>query len=170
MTFGVLVAPWESPEVRGLVERLDAAYAQAASTNGYIDRARDPDPWLDGVADEDQDWGAWAPYRRTAFYHPAPGAGRGDEASTLSLWKDLESVRSFAYGGLHRDALRLRTDWFLPRRWPSYVAWWVADDEVPSWAQAAGRLEHLHAHGPTAVAFDFHHAFDAEGRPVPTAR
>ncbi len=170
MTFGVMVAPPGTPEVEDFEARLEATFEQAASMDGYIDRGRKPVPWLDGVADEEQDWGAWGPYRRTAFYRPALGSGDDREASTLSLWRNLESVRAFAYGGLHRDALRLRAEWFLPRQWPSYVAWWVADHEVPSWAEAAGRLEHLHAHGPSAFAFDFRHAFDADGAPVPSAR
>lgn len=108
------------------------------------------------------------PYRRTAFYRPEPGSGDDREASTLSLWRSLESVRAFAYGRLHRDALRHRADWFLPRQWPSHVAWWVTDDEVPSWSQAADRLEHLYAHGSTPFAFDFRHPFDAAGNPAPT--
>jgi hypothetical protein len=88
------------------------------------------------------------------------------EAATLSLWRDLESVHAFAYSGHHLEALRQRADWFEPRRWPTYVAWWVSDDKIPSWDEAYARLERLHAEGPTADAFDFHHPFDPDEQPA----
>jgi hypothetical protein len=86
---------------------------------------------------------------------------------TLSIWRDIDAVFAFVYSGLHLEALRQRAAWFEPRRWPSYVAWWIADDEQPTWPDATARLDRLHVDGPSATAFDFHHPFDPLGRPIP---
>jgi hypothetical protein len=43
--------------------------------------------------------------------------------------------------------LRRRKEWFRKPQWPTYVAWWVSDDHVPTWAEAVERCEHLHDHG-----------------------
>ncbi|MCH8351315.1 MAG: DUF3291 domain-containing protein [Chloroflexi bacterium] len=46
------------------------------------------------------------------------------------------------------------------------VAWWIPDDETPTRAEGAKRLEHLKDNGPTAHAFDFKIPFDADGQPL----
>ncbi|HKG24044.1 MAG TPA: DUF3291 domain-containing protein, partial [Thermomicrobiales bacterium] len=94
----------------------------------------------------------------------------GREAQTLSLWRDLESAVAFAYSGLHAEALRRRRGWFPAPAWPSYAAWWVADDNRPDWREAMRRLEHLHDRGPSTIAFDFRSPFDATGNRTGFAR
>lgn len=166
MTFGIMVGPWGDQRVEGFEGRIPSTFAAAAAHPGFVGRSK-LEGWVDGLPEEAQDRGPWGPYRRTAFF-PDPEGEEGDrEASTLSLWADLESVYAFAYGGPHLEALRHRTEWFTERRWPSYVAWWVGDDETPSWVEAAERLEHLHENGPTPFAFDFHQPYDATGSPRP---
>jgi hypothetical protein len=44
--------------------------------------------------------------------------------------------------------------------------WWVPEGKVPTWREAAARLEHLHDHGPTPIAFDFHRRFPASECPL----
>jgi len=82
-------------------------------------------------------------------------------AMTLSLWDDLESVAAFAYNGAHAEALMRRKDWFQSLGLPSYVAWWVAEDHNLDWKEGSDRLDHLHAHGSSAFAFNFAKPFDA---------
>ena len=96
------------------------------------------------------------------FYDPAVDAA----AHRLSLWTNLESVFAFAYRGRHAEALRGRKEWFKEANWPTYAAWWLADDYTPSWHEATERLEHLHDHRPTPVAFSFKQPFDAAGLPT----
>jgi hypothetical protein len=50
--------------------------------------------------------------------------------------------------------------WFREPEWPTYVMWWIAEYEVPTWHQASRRLEHLHDQGATSFAFDFNQAID----------
>jgi hypothetical protein len=83
--------------------------------------------------------------------------------TTLSLWRDVETARQFAYGGLHRAALKRRSDWFHKPEWPSYVLWWTADGQVPTWEEGARKLEALADDGPTRAAFNFAKCFDPPG-------
>src|SRR5450759_3472431 len=47
----------------------------------------------------------------------------------------------------------------------SYVAWWVAEDHNVDWKQGSERIDHLHACGSSAFAFNFAKPFDADGNP-----
>ena len=94
------------------------------------------------------------------------GIGLDRLAMTLSTWRDLESVASFAYRGLHAEALSLRGEWFQRGPWPGIAAWWIDGDHTPGWDEAAERVDLLHTQGPTAAAFTFRQPFDAAGSPV----
>ncbi len=166
MTFGVLVAPWGDASVSGFEARLERTFAAAEGSQGFVARSIGGEP----TSGDPSGLGEWGPSRRSSLYPGSHDPDRELEASTLSLWRDLESVHAFAYSGAHLDALRHRAEWFEPRRWPAYVAWWVPDDAIPSWDEAYTRLERLHADGPTPVAFDFHHPFDPEGQPTRVER
>jgi hypothetical protein len=86
---------------------------------------------------------------------------------TLSIWQDLESVYAFAYSTpIHSEGMRMREEWFHTPDHPIYAAWWVADDHRITLQEGAARLEVLHTNGPTVEAFNFKHAFDAQGRPT----
>ena len=87
------------------------------------------------------------------------------EAATLSLWDDLESVYAFAYYGRHAEALKKREDWFVKPEWPSFVAWWVENGQIPTWEDACSRLELLNEEGSTPHAFDFKTPLDSAGTP-----
>lgn len=145
-TFGILREPKGHPQVQGFFDRIKAAFEAAEGTHGCLDRR-----------------GNRPPEFGPRFYDPAADAGA---PQTLSVWADLESVFAFAYRGPHAEALRGRKEWFVEPQWPTYAAWWVADDHLPTWQEAAERLEHLHDHGATPFAFSFKQAFDPEGRPT----
>ena len=96
--------------------------------------------------------------------------GDGYSPSTLSVWRDLESLFAFSYFGLHAEALAHGREWFKKPAWPPYVLWWVTVGEKPTWAEAVVRHEHLHDFGPSIFAFNFKNAFDAEGRAIEVDR
>ena len=58
-----------------------------------------------------------------------------------------------------------RPPWFQTPEWPTYVAWWVDDQHIPTREEAAAKLEQLHDQGATSEAFDFKSPFDANGNP-----
>lgn len=155
-TFGILHEAQGNPRVQGFFDRVSDTFKEAEQSTGFIGRSsRDP---LTG----EHSWGE----------RVSPRFFVGDETDglkaprTVSLWEDLESVFAYAYSGLHAEALRQRREWFVKPQWPAYVAWWVADDHIPDWVEAAERHEHLHDHGSTPFAFDFKQPFDCNAQPV----
>lgn len=95
-------------------------------------------------------------------YRPYPDDDR--ILINLSVWADLETLREYVFRTAHAAVMRRRREWF-ERFEGVYVAlWWVPAGHRPSVEEAVGRLAHLEAHGPTAVAFSFAQPFDADGR------
>jgi hypothetical protein len=154
-TFGVLYESRGHPQVQPFWDMAPAVFEAAAQAPGFIARST-----------ASASWGAKVSPR---FYdrakHPQAPLDNPNVAApmTLSLWTDLEAVAAFAYQAIHLEALRQRKAWFRTPAWPTYVAWWVTDDETPTWAEAVQRLEYLHDHGPTPYAFNFTQPFDSEG-------
>jgi hypothetical protein len=167
MTFGILREPYGSPGSAGFEDRLARTFAAANLAPGMI--AYDDTEVTDWTMPvDDPRWGPFGRYRLADVYpDDRSDLSKTREAVTLSVWRDIESVFAFAYSGLHLKALQRKAEWFEPRRWPTYVAWWIGDDEKPTWDDAATRLDRLHRDGPGPEAFDFHHPFDAEGQPMP---
>lgn len=155
LTVGVLHEPVGNPRVQGFVDRVASVYAAADGSAGFLARSiRDVDTWKH----------SWGEIVLPKCY---PEFESDQIAMTLSLWHDLESVAAFSHHGAHGEALANRKDWFQSLGLPTYVAWWVPADHPVDWNEGAERLDHLHAHGPTAFAFNFGKPFDAAGNPCP---
>jgi hypothetical protein len=84
----------------------------------------------------------------------------------LTVWRDIESLRSFVFRSEHVAFLRRRGEWFGKLAGPPAVLWWVPAGHRPSLAEAKERLDRLTRLGPTAAAFTFAHAFGADGEPL----
>jgi len=164
-TFAILKAPYGNPGVQEFDDLTPFAFEQAERSPGFIARAKESAD-QSHLTNFERDWGAWGKFNAPRFYTGGRTNDTDSRASTLSLWEDLESVFAFVYDGLHRDTLRRRHEWFLKPEWPSYAAWWVADDAVPTWDDACRALEHLHDNGPTPTAFTFHDLFTSDGTPT----
>jgi hypothetical protein len=160
-TFAVLRAPYGASEVKGFEERTEPVFQEAENSPGFIARAREVSS--SERSNFQRDWGAWGEFCVPRFYRYGMTDATDQRASTLSIWTDLMPVYRFAYSGLHQEALRKRKEWFLEPRWPTYAIWWIEDDHVPQWEDAANRLESLFDNGPTFESFDFKRCFDSQG-------
>ena len=144
-TFGILHEPVDHPQNASFLETVGEVFAHAGQADGFL----------------------WASEGTEGYVLPSlAGDQESKVAQTLTLWRDLDSVRHFAYHGPHAGALRRRRDWFTGGSWPGFVAWWVPDGTYPTWSEAARRLEHLNDNGPTPEGFTFNAAFDQTGRAI----
>ena len=144
---GTISQPHGHEQVQGFFDRIEAVFEQVDQAEGFIARG-------DGT------WG-------TCVLPRFVDEGKHASAQvTLSVWTDIESICALAYRGVHGEAFKKRGDWAIKPEWPSYVAWWVADDHYPSHEEACQRLEYLHDHGPSPHAFNFKQPFDEQGQPV----
>jgi hypothetical protein len=151
LTFGLMRAPTGDPAVRGFEIRIAATYERAAESPGFLGSFAET-PGSGTVSVRPARWAAPAYAARSAI--------------TMTLWTDLESVHAFAFGPGHSGVLRRGHAWMEHGDWPRHVAWWVADDEVPTPADACRRYDLLDEHGPTPEAFTFDTAYDAQGARV----
>ena len=151
-TFGIFKKPADDTANEGFHSRNDPLLKLVDSSHGMIARSGyegEPGP---------VSWGIQV-YPR--FYVEQ---GDGYSPSTLSVWRDLESVFAFTYFGLHAEALAHGREWFQKPEWPPYVLWWMKAGDQPTWAEGVARHEYLHDHGPSAFAFNFKNSFNAEGK------
>ena len=150
-TFGIFKKPSNDAANDGFHLRNDPILKLVDGAPGMIARAGyDGDP---GSA-------SWGKQVYPCFYVEQ---GDGFSPSTLSVWRDLESLFAFTYFGLHSEALAKGHEWFKKPEWPPYVLWWVKEGQYPTWAEGVERHEHLHVHGPTAFAFSFRAAYNFDG-------
>src|SRR5688500_13542740 len=163
-TFSILKEPYGHPAVQEFDDRTPAVFKEAEESPGFVARAVE----VNGaeLSNFERDWGAWGEFCVPRFYDLGRTAGTDQRTSTLSIWQDIPSVLNFVYGTLHVAALRKRNLWFKRPEWPTYACWWIADTRIPQWRDAARLLEQLHDEGPSPDVFNFHHPFDADGRPL----
>lgn len=146
-TFAILIEPMGHEQVQGFFDSIESVFDQVERSEGFFGRNKELR----------QD------YVSPRFFDEKIHAGA---PATLSWWKDLESVSAFAYHGFHGEALKKRKDWFINSDFPTYVAWWIVDEHIPTRDEACKKLEYLYDNGPGPSAFDFKHPYDQNGNPV----
>lgn len=156
-TFGQFIQASQHPSNQGFHDRNDANLAAVDRAHGLIGRSG---------YDEEPGPQSWGPQVYPRFFKDAHGDGWAP--STLSLWQGLDAIWAYTYGGIHAEALTKARAWFQKGDWPPLVLWWT--DQRPDWAEGVRRLEHLHDHGPSRLAFGFRQAFDAAGAPLEVNR
>ena len=75
----------------------------------------------------------------------------------LSVWRDAESLEHFVWNTVHKRFYRMRAEWFDAMDRQHLAMWWVEKGHRPTLAEAAERLESLHAKGDTDFAFGWAH-------------
>lgn len=135
-----LAAPLDSPEMKDFVVALDPINELADRSPGFVWR-------LIGDA------GIGALDLRGPF---------GDDVVVnMSVWESVEALRAFTYHSGHLEYLRRRREFFHHDGMTTYMVLWHVDEgHVPTLDEAAERLDHLTAHGPTPYAFTLRQTFD----------
>lgn len=151
-TFGQFLDRAASPRLKDFFDLEPPVLEELERAPGFIARSG---------YDSDEGPESWGPQVFPKFW---VDNGDGFAPSTLSLWRDLESLAAATYHGLHGSAYRRGREWNIPAvTWPGYVLWWVESAHRPDWHEAVERHEYLFDHGPTAFAFTFKSPFTPEG-------
>jgi hypothetical protein len=139
MNIATLKSPLDSPELKDFVDNLDLVNGIAEASEGFIWRLKG----------EGNDATALRPFGE-------------DVIVNMSVWRDVEALRQFAYGNAkHVEILKRKREWFTRMKDSYMVLWWVPAGHQPTVEEAAQRLELLRQKGPTAEAFHFGEAFSA---------
>ncbi|MGQ8363834.1 DUF3291 domain-containing protein [Glaciecola sp. 1036] len=81
--------------------------------------------------------------------------GHPDIIVNMSVWENVESLKSFMFKTHHIDFLKRKKEWFKPIKQASYVLWWVPNGHIPTVQEAFEKLDYLRAHGESSQAFSF---------------
>ena len=137
LNVGRTLAPLDDPRLAGFVDRLDAVNALADSSPGFVWRLQDDAGNATNIKVTDDP----------------------QFIINLSVWRTIEELSAFVYGGAHTKVLTQRGSWFEAPAGPHVVLWWVPAGHQPTPAEALERLDHLANHGPTARAFTFNEPY-----------
>ena len=130
-------AAMDSEVMKGFVDRLDEINALADEAPGFVWRLQTEE----GDATAIQ-----------AFEDP-------DLIVNMSVWDDIDSLKSYVYKSLHVELIRDRDAWFSKITESHQVLWWVPRGHIPTVEEGKERLKLLNASGPTEQAFTFAKAF-----------
>jgi uncharacterized protein DUF3291 len=128
----------ESPLMADFVANLERVYAIAEGTPGFVWRLKDE-------------------------VEEAAGMRLFGEGTliNMSVWENIEALRSFVFKSAHLEVLHRRREWFEKMGEAHTVLWWVPAGWRPTVTEARDKLMHLRRYGPTAQAFSFGESFAA---------
>ena len=79
----------------------------------------------------------------------------------ISVWENIESLKTFVYKSFHVELIRDREAWFKKVAEAHQVLWWVEAGHIPSIDEAREKLDFLRENGVSQQAFTFGKPFDA---------
>jgi hypothetical protein len=138
INIAALKAPLDSPELKDFVDNLDRINELAEASDGFVWR----------LVGDGNDATSLRPLGENVIIN-------------MSVWRDVEALKAFAYQSAHAPIMRRRREWFTRMAEAYMVLWWVPAGHQPTPAEAVARLERLRCHGPSPEAFTFGEAFAA---------
>ncbi|HYP14057.1 MAG TPA: DUF3291 domain-containing protein [Bryobacteraceae bacterium] len=138
VNIAVLRAPLTDPRLHGFVSRLAEINRLAETSPGFV--------WRLVESDNDEAKRIFPDSRVVV---------------NMTVWKDVDSLKTFTYRSAHRELLGGRHDWFERVDTPYFAMWWIPSGLTPSLQDARNRLDYLGQHGDTAYAFTFRKVFPA---------
>jgi hypothetical protein len=139
-----LLAPLDSPELADFVANLDRINAVADAADGFVWRL---------VGDDGADATTLRPLGENVIVN-------------MSVWRDADALRAYAYRSDHVEIMRRRREWFHKMAEAFLVLWWVPAGHRPTVAEAVARLEKLRADGPSREAFTLRDAYPPPDAPL----
>jgi hypothetical protein len=147
INIAALKAPLDSPELKDFVDNLDRINALAEASDGFVWR----------LVGDGNDATSLRPLGENVIIN-------------MSVWRDVEALKAFAYQSAHAPIMRRRREWFTRMAEAYMVLWWVPAGHQPTPAEAVARLERLRRHGPSPEAFTFGDAFAAPDAAQPGSK
>ena len=123
----------EDPRVADFADAVDRVHSLAESSEGFV----------------------WRLSETPA--NPTDNQMFGDPLTfvTLSVWRDLDTLKRFAWHTEHLDYYQRRNQWFDSITEPHLVMWWVREGHRPGLTEARSRLRFLENKGSNRHAFDW---------------
>ncbi len=81
----------------------------------------------------------------------------------MSVWEDLESLKSYVYQTVHSYFVRSSKRWFDKMEKPHMALWWVDAGHEPTVAEAMERLAMIENDGAGPEAFLFGKTYGPDG-------
>ena len=73
----------------------------------------------------------------------------------MSVWEDVESLKSFVYSGRHIDVYRKKKKWFHSMSDHHMAMWFIEKDHIPTPEEAKEKLSYMNENGESIHAFTF---------------
>ncbi|MEM7293920.1 MAG: DUF3291 domain-containing protein [Pseudomonadota bacterium] len=131
----------DDPALKDFVDALDPVNASADAYPGFIWRLQTDDGDATDIRIYDDD----------------------HYLVNMSVWRDLDTLKSFVASQQHGNIMRRRSEWFEKMDVPFSVLWWVPEHHRPSVPEAQDKLDALREDGPTPAAFNFESVFPPPG-------
>ena len=131
ISIGLVKYPLDDPRNAEVVNSLEKIYGEAEAFEGFIWRKPDEEIFAE-LAELGRD--------------PA-------EILSLTVWTNMDELKQYTYGGLHKYFMDNADKWFDKFGPPALAMWPVDPGNRPTVAEALERLEHLAANGPSDYAF-----------------
>lgn len=128
------IAPKDDPRVKDFFDNLDLINGLGRRMPGFV--------WmLDGLVPDGED-------------NPASKiAGDPLMAPNLTVWEDIDSLKRFVWGTVHKKFYERRAEWFEVLGEMHFVMWWVPQGHEPTLSEALERLELRRRQGDSDEAF-----------------
>ena len=134
-----MLAPIDSPVMSDFVANLERINRLAENSIGFVWRLKDDSNNATSIRIFDDDF----------------------LIVNMSVWENTDALFQFVYQSDHIEVFKRRNDWFEKMPEMHMVLWYIPVGNIPSVADAVGRLKYLRLQGETPYAFSFRKKFTA---------
>jgi len=128
----------DSEQMKSFVDRLDEINALADKSPGFVWRLQTEEGDATSIR---------------AFDDPRM-------LVNMSVWEDVDSLKTFVYKSTHVELIRDRDAWFNKMISVHQALWWVPAGHIPTVDEGKAKLNHLQNNGASKTAFTFFRAFE----------